>query len=347
MSAQATDAVTRHHPLDYLRGVLALSVMGYHYNLFQNRHYVLLDKLGIWAVLTFYVISGISFGFVYRGLELRARSVLAFFVKRYARLLPVYVVALLGVLGIPIGSYLLGNPVDLPDHLLTNFTLTFGFIDASRYVVTGGWSIGNELVYYVTLPLLIAALRFDRRLFLAAAGLAVSLAVWWAFGRLDPDRALADQWNVYISPFSHWYLFALGVGVSATRIRVPGWVPLLVALVFVALPLGIGQIQIVTRWTWVAYTLTCTLLAASVYWWTPDPQPLHGLLSFLGRSSYSIYLLHPVVYSWMGHFVTGAVGVGLAVVCTFVAAWLSWHYVEEPTILLGKRLAGRIERASA
>ncbi len=61
---------SRVESLDYLRGLLAVSVMIYHYVAWSGVELgadTVLGRLGIYSVSTFYILSGLSLGLVYRG----------------------------------------------------------------------------------------------------------------------------------------------------------------------------------------------------------------------------------------------------------------------------------------
>jgi peptidoglycan/LPS O-acetylase OafA/YrhL len=77
-------------------------------------------------------------------------------------------------------------------------------------------------------------------------------------------------------------------------------------------------------------------------------------LSFLGKTSYSIYLFHNL---FLGVFtlivlrvgVTSAIPIAylafvFTLTCTLPAAYLSYSFVEEPAILTGRRLAVRLAK---
>jgi peptidoglycan/LPS O-acetylase OafA/YrhL len=67
--------------------------------------------------------------------------------------------------------------------------------------------------------------------------------------------------------------------------------------------------------------------------------------SFLGRISYSLYLLHVVVLLVLLHALSGRLPLPLLIGCGFGAsllvAWLSQRWVERPSINLGRRLTRR------
>jgi peptidoglycan/LPS O-acetylase OafA/YrhL len=71
-------------------------------------------------------------------------------------------------------------------------------------------------------------------------------------------------------------------------------------------------------------------------------------IAFLGRISYSLYLLHALVIlalvKWLyGSIPTGLV-LGLALVVSVTAAWVSYVAIERPSMSVGRSLANRIDR---
>ena len=83
----------RIESLDYLRGLMALSVMIYHYiswgaGPIGSEH--LLGKLGIYAVSMFYILSGLSLGLVYYGRITSASDIGSFMIKRVFRIFPLF-----------------------------------------------------------------------------------------------------------------------------------------------------------------------------------------------------------------------------------------------------------------
>lgn len=150
----------RVHTIDYLRGLMALSILFYHlvgWTISVPQSESILGKLGIYGVSAFYIVSGMSMYLSYKNTQWSFKSSASFFVRRFVRLAPVYWIAML--IGLTYAFVL--NPltkVDWPIYM-QNFVLIFGFIDPTKYVVTGGWSIGNEVVFYLFFPAIILSLR--------------------------------------------------------------------------------------------------------------------------------------------------------------------------------------------
>ena len=152
----------RIEALDYLRGLMAASVMVYHYVSWATPSHSsnsesLLGKLGIYAVSIFYILSGLSLSLVYKNKLSSGTEIRSYFIKRIFRIFPLFwfctTIALLYKYAFSIIS---GEPFVFPLYkAILNYSLTFGFIDNSAYLTTGAWSIGNEMVFYLTLPFIL------------------------------------------------------------------------------------------------------------------------------------------------------------------------------------------------
>ncbi len=139
----------RIESLDYLRGLMALAVMVYHYTSWTLgtvgvEH--LLGKLGIYAVAIFYILSGVSLTLVYQDRIQQARDVYSFAVKRVFRILPLFWLSVVAALGFRfVEAWRAGAAFAVPwPQVFLNLTLLFGFVQPTAYLSTGAWSIGNE-----------------------------------------------------------------------------------------------------------------------------------------------------------------------------------------------------------
>jgi len=320
-------ASRRIESLDYLRGLMAVSVMAYHYvgsagALLTSGS--VLGRLGIYAVAVFYVLSGLSLAVVYYGRIADGGDVADFVVRRVFRIFPLFYIAVtVALLYAALSSTVRGEVFEFPWRAaILNYTLSFGLIDPTAYLSTGAWSIGNEMVFYMIFPiLLLLTRRFPVALPVAfVASLCVELG--FAFQWLSRDEPIEQQWAVYINPFNQLFLFLSGVVIGA-YFR-PGQLagrriaPLLVGLGCVALfclwPGSGNQISIATGWSRVALSTACVLFVACMF--TVDPRfgaRAGRVLAFLGEGCYSIYLLHPLVAMpvvfVLGHALPGLRGV--------------------------------------
>ena len=160
-------------------------------------------------------------------------------------------------------------------------------------------------------PVLILALRRSVWSFWGLLTASVALGSLFAYSWLTPNQTLSEQWNLYVHPGSHLFYFVAGVGISwflahdRFLSQSSGYLVITgLTLTYVLLPRGplpVDNIAIVTGWRWGAYSLVCIALVWAVSL-TPMHLPgrLHISLAWLGRVSYSIYLLHPIVYTYTG-----------------------------------------------
>ena len=310
-------------------------------------------RTGIYAVLMFYVISGISFGYVYNKMSMDRASLGSFWIKRFFRLAPLY---WLGIVMTLLPSFYSSKPFPSISDIVLNVSVTFGAIDPGAYIVTGGWSIGNEMAYYIIFPLLLLAIRRSFTTFALVLAGSVILGGFYAYDWLSPTQTLAEQWNTYIHPGSHLFYFVAGVGLSwpllrsiTVPVRVGIGLSLALLLAFALLPHGpspVDNISIVTGWRWAAYSAVCIALVGTLAL-TPTNLAnwLHVPLSWLGRVSYAVYLMHPIVYR-LSEPVLAALGISIptyvvAAPLTLIFSEMTFRFLEKPLIDRGRSLARR------
>lgn len=343
--------------IDYLRGLMALSVMIYHFYSWSfgvpSSEY-LLGKLGVYAVSIFYVISGISLYLVYSGTRWNSRALFKFATKRILRIGPTYWLAtsLMILLGI------ISNSTFTPDwpRYASNYLLIFGLYNPRDYIPTGGWSIGNEVAFYFLFPILIISTR-NKFLFLGTLAALFSLHAHYAFFELAQEKTLAEEWSTYINPLNQVFLFAMGVYIAWTRKNTH---PLNQNITLVILTLSLGlfaflpatgnQINIVTGVERIYFTLCCGGICygcLNINFTTP--QAAARILKFLGDTSYASYLLHGVLTAYGLKYIFPLLNdssasmkliflTGLIMPLTFLLSHLVYRYIEIPAINVGKHL---------
>ncbi|WP_252179566.1 hypothetical protein [Endozoicomonas sp. 4G] len=83
-------------------------------------------------------------------------------------------------------------------EIFINYTLLFAFIDPSAYLPIGGWSIGNEIVFYILLAVILSfpgKRKFNLIFFWISS---VVLGIYFSFILLDSAQNLDVQWSVYV-----------------------------------------------------------------------------------------------------------------------------------------------------
>lgn len=371
--------------LDALRGVAAFAVVIYHCLLFFPWLFDILEGLGknaytlgdhsvflltalppslLWsgreAVLLFFVLSGFVLALPF--LSARPPSYLPFLARRCCRLfLPCIAIVLVALLL----QLLLGRP-SRPDLAGTFNDLCWQESPTPLLVLRHLLLIGDY--YSLNVPIWTlhfewqAALLFPFIVWLSARGpfLAVGVALAGAVGAylLRAWLGATGQLNAFTALpqflyFMPYFLFGVllarhRAALSPAIARLPRWRRLgLWLLCFVLLKL---------RWLVPAPSLlddlacgagAAMLIALIIN--SPAAQSclMRGPLPWLGRVSFSLYLVHmPVILAALALLPQALpIGVALAVgvVASFGAAAVLFHLVERPSIVLGRECAMRLE----
>ena len=349
----------RVETLDYLRGILAFSVLFYHFHGWAKIEFAypfeqLLDRLGIYAVVTFYIISGASLAIVYSKRNIDRKFMTEYAAKRFLRIAPLFWLATTLTIALNYRNVSQLAPIPFPQALFLNYTLTFGWLKPDAYFATGAWSIGNELVFYSVLPLLLLALGRSLKVFSMAIVATILIGFGISFYAMNPAVPLAEQWSVYINPLNQLYFFAVGTAIGVMAIKQQQhissvWLALAFGaawLLFAFWPVGEDQIFLVTGFERILFSLLCFAFCyVAAVWKKPFHPFAASALGYLGVTSYSIYLLHPIIFkaanyiNQLGKFglPVGVVAFGIAMPLTLIAAGMSYKFLEKPFMRLGKK----------
>jgi exopolysaccharide production protein ExoZ len=344
----------RLHGLDYLRGLSALGIMVYHYTTWTWGEHTpgsFLGRVGIYGVAVFYVLSGITLSYIYAAkLTLRRADLIDFYTKRFFRIFPLLWFA-------TVISILLSKKAPHIPDLLLNLTGLFGFVKWNTYFATGAWSIGNELTFYLAFPVLVLLLRRGKLGIIVAIGIPVLLFLYFAFFLLQVDTPLASQWHIYTNPLNQFALFAGGVVIGRflpppsinTRRSLLAGIMGFALLMIVPVP-GISS-ELVVGFTRVLLSVSCLLLGYGFFRTERAPVYLDKPLALLGQASYSLYLLHPILYAVSKAFFLILFKISRGnyifnnqyilfttqIVSSLCVSYFSYHYFERYFIGLGHR----------
>lgn len=340
---------------DYLRGIVALLIMLYHYIFWisgKAQYSELLGKVGIYGVSIFYILSGFTLYFVYHNsLRFTVPSLRSFFLKRFFRLFPLlWLVISLTVL---LESLLSDHALPSASQLLLNFSGLFGIYRVEQYLAVGSWSIGNELVFYLMFPFMLFFARKNLVLYKLALAVLLGLFIWYAYYVLSPEKTIKQQWGLYIEPLNQAFLFFSGFELARLCIgrRANAYAMLMIfgaaLFLFWLIPYGRDGIWLVTGYRRLLLSVCCLSFCACAYY---VQSYWHRLLDYplrtLGDISYSLYLIHPIVWvlisdlceRWQlpGHYRLAGIPLSIAL------AWLSHRYYESYFMSLGRRLISKI-----
>lgn len=359
-------ASSRVPELDGLRGIAILCVIGCHYEVFARQLWGL-PKFGWVGVDLFFVLSGTLITTVLFKLKNDDRAFRLFYHRRFRRILPPYLGFMALVYAV---SFAFADPTLFTFHTLTKnvfFLQAFGGLSTTlRHF--GTWPLHHSVIPPIQRGLLgsvsastsvLWSLSIEEYFYLlwAPAVLCMSRKALTVFACAICVGSLALRWLGFIgvaSYFSVYHRFdALIFGalvsllLSSAAYRKPRILALagalgVVTLAAVLIPMGhilgleIRADHVFAVFGIPALSLTAaSIIGLSIYHsGTPWLAPLRvGLLRFFGTISYTLYLLHGLVYLCFLHFFEPTWIVSLcALALSICLSWLSWKFVERPIL---------------
>jgi peptidoglycan/LPS O-acetylase OafA/YrhL len=369
--------------VDALRGFAILGVMLVHASLWTQGFSGRLKGFagqGQYGVQLFFVVSAFTLFWSLRSRTHYERSpLLAFYTRRVFRIGPLFWIAIAfycwsyGLLHHPypkgIADYLATrapNGVYWPHVLLTAVFMHGWYPTTINVIVPGGWSIGAEFCFYLTIPLLFSRIKsLSQALWLTLiATLLVGLGEGPAITHLSHHFPTTANWNIVIREFvertfiDQFPVFCLGMvlyflllprlthGTDAPP--VPGNKPTALFL----LCFGIMVIfDIAPRHVLVSAAFVAIAYGLSIQ---PFKLMVNPLTRFIGTVSYSGYIWHfwvlDHVAKWAGavhiphlskdasgnmHFILTYLGTAI---CVLPIATASYYLIEAPAQKVGKTI---------
>jgi peptidoglycan/LPS O-acetylase OafA/YrhL len=351
--------------LDALRGLAALWVILYHLILLHDPvldvpRWASYAQVGGMGVTLFFLVSAFSLCYTWPRHQATGRPLTSFFVHRFFRIAPLFFALLL--VSILRDRFFFGVTHGGGEVLL-HLTFLYNLVPGRQEsIVWAGWTIGVEMLFYILFPLIY---RLADRLWKAIAAFVLlvlaSEAVQASLPALLGPRA---------SDYYHWTfvrhlpIFALGIvcyhafelstGIPAGKRRIRGSALLAAAAIaFVALQRVRPDI-LIDRYFQSGIVFALLLFGLAL---EPTPLLINPLTRHAGKTSYSIYLTHPLLIVALQPVTTAiyasraplsakfaAAALVLAAVVLPIAA-VSYRFVEKPGIRLGKWLMGTLAPA--
>jgi peptidoglycan/LPS O-acetylase OafA/YrhL len=307
-------------------------------------------SIGGVGVTLFFIVSAFSLCYT-MPFHARARQPLrSFYVRRFFRIAPLlYVMLAVTMLRDGIAWHVTHAPATIAENIAFVFNLVPG---KQTGIVWASWTIGVEMLFYLCFPLCYV---WSRGVFRACIFFLATVALAIAFKTLLDRHSAGASVFFQLSVVRHLPVFASGIVAFQfyERFSVREGIPR--SLVLFAVAMGL----------FVAAAMTLNLLFGDPYYFQipwfvatllglaffPFSLLVNKLTGFLGKLSYSLYLIHPAlvvaltpvfrqVYTWdlplSGKYL---VVVALTFACLTLLAYAAYRYVEQPGIRLGKRLA--------
>lgn len=331
----------RLHGLDYLRGITAFGIMVYHYYSWtfgEQPANSFIGKLGIYGVAIFYVLSGLTLTYMYgSNLNFDTTNLWDFYKKRFFRIFPLLWLATLI-------SILLSKHIPNIIDVVLNITGIFALIKWNTYFATGAWSIGNELTFYITFPFVIYLVNRSKVNALLLCIAAFGSYLFFAFYILQSNNTLANQWRDYTNPINQFVFFLSGVLIAklidpfAIKARISLLFFVLGTTIFALMPISGDAIELVTGANRLILTTSCLLLCLGCFRNITPYKLISKPFLLLGQASYSLYLLHPILYAITkassslltkrGLSFNPSAVVVMSVIASLIASYLSYKYFE-------------------
>jgi exopolysaccharide production protein ExoZ len=348
-----TLGIERNDSVDLLRGLAILGVVTVHCIGVFPTHVAPLDsilKLGRYGVQLFFVASAFTLLMMWERRALTdAQPVLAFFVRRVARIIPMFWIASIFYLLIngtgP--SYFAPSGIGALEIGLTLLTLHGWWPSAFNSVVPGGWSIAVEMTFYAMFPFLAVRLRGLNSILLTifisstSALLAQTvlrnflssfLAAW-------PSELIDIFWKFFFLRQIVFFLAGIAVykwvvGGERFRLDLKTLALAVASAWFTYASLGRGDFLV---------AVTLSVLAGTVL----SRNFSVPLLGMLGRYSYSIYLVHFIVLRVLtapidslsfDPALRSLIGLLSVLLSSLLVAFVTKRIVEDPGIAFGRNL---------
>lgn len=342
----------RAHGLDSLRGIAASAVvfvhavhihpLGVYYKNWGADYYAM-------GVPLFFIISAMSMSLAYpKGVSFDRSW--AYALRRFFRIAPLFYVMLFAWLYIGVQAE--------TGTIIRNITFLFGFVPSEQTsLVPAGWSIGVEAIFYLLFPFL-----WIWRNIWSAVFLFLLACLGWGYVNLSSQGEVPDFYY-WTSFFTNAPYFALGLIVwCAYR-----WTPKSYERPVGYLALGAGIAGLIYMYLFgpvldQAQTLNKPVPLALVLGWgfafaslalSQALRPVFFLYNpftrFLGKISYSLYLMHPfLIYNtnltrWAATL-TDNPDLVVPIVCVITLAvaipiaTVIYYAVEVPFIRLARRI---------
>lgn len=343
--------------IDYLRGLMALSVLLYHFaswSIGVPDASTTLGRLGIYAVSIFFIISGASLFIAYKDYNWNKKSLTIFIKKRYLRLVPAFWAGcfmMIALFLLTIENYSVHWK-----NLFYNLSLIFGFVKPGSYITAGGWSIGNEMVFYLIFPLVMWYSARRKTSMITAIFLSLIAFAYYAFYKLHPEDTLGAQWSKYIEPLNNVFLFFSGVliGWLSERLTLSKNQNILTAIliasatIFILYPVSGNQINIVTGMERVIFTLICIGFCFATFNMKFSLDKFSAAaLKTLGDISYTIYMFHGAIAELTLQLLAPALNIStpesklcllilFTLPTTLISSYFFFKLVEKPVMAYGR-----------
>lgn len=297
---------------------------------------------GYFAVQTFFILSGFVLARTYAFASWNRRTLSRFAVARFARVYPVYFLSL--ILLSPFIIEMLLQPVWTPAQrasLLANYTFVLQGWTGALGVGwnTPAWSLSCEFVFYLCFPALFIPMRNVRWL-----GISVAILISIATPILLDHAGVPWKWK----PIYHLSDFLAGIAAARIFALVKSsgswrnrgywlYIPALLLGGWLIVHPAIADGTLIDLNTYLRPVNVALLIGFALSGGVLARILSIGAVNFLGKASYSMYILHIPILWWYGrYYVHGALHparpMAAVIYLTLVTgiSGLIFHWLESP-----------------
>jgi peptidoglycan/LPS O-acetylase OafA/YrhL len=371
--------------IDHIRGLAILGVFLFHgltgadklffsgwTRDFSELYRVLLSPLNLgWlGVASFFVVSGFC---IHVSFQQQGQNWRGFFLRRFFRLVPPYLVALLFfALVLPFSRLRFGSDDLAGLNLFNHIFLVHNLNHKTVWGINSSlWTIGVEVQLYLLYPILIYVARaYGWRMSLWLAGICevticlskvlVPSSSHGLFGMAKP--VLESFAQLGHTPLAFWLSWALGAGLAECYLQNKSSrlvkMPVSVSVAFVLMCFLVRSLSpfIFLAAAFATANVMARLLETERNGSLRIPDWLEPMRQ-LGIYSYSLYLLHqPLMYAITNNltnvlqlqnrpFIHYLISIS-TLLFIFPISFLFYRYLEQPSIGLGKRVIRNLENRS-
>ncbi len=301
-------------------------------------------QIGGLGVVLFFTLSGFLMAYLYTPLQFSLRYWKGFLIRRFFRIYPLFLFLTLiawhlsTVIDISIASHLLRPRTrELPGY---DFTQQLLLNDAWAHF----WTIPIEIRFYLIFPIYASVLLL---LPLQTKYKAVLSVLFWeillCLVPIPPTKAPHHPWqymSIFMGGASAGYIY-FSFSKELSRMKYMWNIIVPVCLIAIALYAWPGPKQVIgvniRPYTFLPSHIFALMILACVLagrkWVYVFANPISR---FLGRISYSLYLIHGIIFVLFDaywHNATPIIPLG----CTLLAASITYYTIEKPFIRLGHR----------
>lgn len=357
--------------IDALRGLAIIGVMMVHVHQQSSNNFpavleVIQDK-GAMGVQLFFIVSAFTIFLTTQKLSFTNRNdVMSFYVKRTFRIAPLFFLSIIFYQFEKFSNLFTTGEFDvlwlsqIVSHLLLINDFNPYWINT---VVSGGWSIGVEVTFYLTIPFLAQKITsFNKALNFSIITLILCTVIIKILYRLPIDTNPSWYWDqfLYYSFISQLPIFSFGILAYFIVIKNDYQANpkiLLIASLLLIIQFTITNIFPPHYWFGIGFLIL--LIALSQY---PSSLLVNTLSQYLGKISYSLYLIHFAVVAFieqhiqlkifdantfLGDFPNYLIDLLMVIVCSSIIATLTYYVIEVPFQKMGKEISNKITRRPA